>query len=245
MGLARGAGYSMMNERDDQARPGVLYLVATPVGTLGDITFRAVELLRSVDVIAAEDTRHTRKLLDHYDIKPGLLTSYHSHNADRKTASLIKMLRDGKSMAVTSDAGSPGISDPGVLLVKAAVEAGIAVSPIPGASAPLLAITASGFPSHRFIFEGFLPRKKGRKTLIESWREEPRSIVFFEAPVRLVKTLKDIEAVTGARQVCIAREITKKFEEFIRGDIAEVIGELESRGKVKGEITVALAPARY
>lgn len=222
-----------------------LYLVATPLGNLGDITHRAVETLRAVDVIAAEDTRHTKNLLAHCGVRYNRLESYHSHNLERKTGALVREMQGGKSVALATDAGTPGISDPGAVLVKAAVEAGIPVVPVPGPSAPLLAVTASGFPSHRFAFEGFLPRKKGRKTLFESWIAEPRTIVFFEAGNRLVKTLKDIEAVTGDRQVCVARELTKKFEEFIRGDIADVIAQLESRRVVKGEVTVVVAPEGF
>ncbi|VAX22451.1 16S rRNA (cytidine(1402)-2'-O)-methyltransferase [hydrothermal vent metagenome] len=224
---------------------GTLYLVASPVGNLADITNRAVKILKSVDIIAAEDTRHTRRLLDHYEVKGRRLTSYHAHNVERKTPVLIEELKEGKSIALISDAGSPGISDPGAVLVREAVEEKIVICPIPGPSAPTLAVTASGFPSHRFVFEGFLPRKKGRKTLIESWRKEKRTIVFFEAPVRIVKTLNYIKEMIGDRKVCVARELTKKFEEFIRGDISDVIGELESRTSVKGEITVVVAPEGF
>ncbi|VAX18088.1 16S rRNA (cytidine(1402)-2'-O)-methyltransferase [hydrothermal vent metagenome] len=221
---------------------GTLYLVASPVGNLADITHRAVEILQSVDIIAVEDTRHTKRLLDHYEIKGRRLTSYHAHNVDRKTPALIERLKAGESVALISDAGSPGISDPGAVLVREAVAESVTVCPIPGPSAPILAVTASGFPSHRFIFEGFLPRKKGRKTLVESWRKEKRTIVFFEAPVRIVKTLIYIKEMIGDRKICVARELTKKFEEFIRGDISDVIYELESRASVKGEITVVVAP---
>jgi 16S rRNA (cytidine1402-2'-O)-methyltransferase len=148
-------------------------------------------------------------------------------------------------VALITDAGAPGISDPGALLVRAAVENGIVVSPIPGANATILAVTASGYPSHRFVFDGFLPRKKGRRKLFESWVEEERTVVFFEAANRIVKTLGDIQAVVGERKVCVARELTKKFEEFIRGDISEVILDLESRDKIKGEITVVIAPEGF
>ncbi len=226
-------------------KTGTLYLVASPVGNLADITGRAVEILKSVDIIAAEDTRHTKRLLDHYKVTGRRLTSYHAHNVERKTPVLIERLKAGESVALISDAGSPGVSDPGAVLVKEAVGEGIVVCPIPGPSAPILAVTASGFPSHRFIFEGFLPRKKGRKTLIESWRGEKRTIVFFEAPVRIVKTLIYIREALGNRKICVARELTKKFEEFIRGDISDVICELESRASVKGEITVVVAPGGF
>ncbi len=233
---------------DDRGKetPGDLYLVATPVGNLGDITLRAIETLKSADIIAAEDTRHTRTLLDRHDIKPKRrLEPYHAHNIERATSTLIKEMLKGKTVALVSDAGSPGISDPGAALVKAAIKENVAVIPIPGATAPILAVAASGFPSNRFIFEGFLPRKKGRKAMFESWREERRTILFFESPKRIVKTLQKILEIIGPRKICIARELTKKFEEFIRGEIDEVISELESRHSVKGEITVVVAPEGF
>jgi len=226
-------------------KPGSLYLVATPIGNLEDITHRAVETLKAADVIAAEDTRHTKILLGRYGIAGARMTPFHSHNIDRQTPVLVAELLEGKNVALVSDAGTPGVSDPGAVLVKAAVEKGITVYPIPGAAAPVLAVTASGFPSHRFVFEGFLPRKKGRKTLFDSWRGEPRTIVFFESPQRIIKTLREIHGVLGERKVCVARELTKKFEEFIRGGIAEVANELESRPSVKGEITVVIAPENF
>ncbi|MDH5510829.1 MAG: 16S rRNA (cytidine(1402)-2'-O)-methyltransferase [Nitrospinota bacterium] len=227
---------------EDQTAPGALYLVATPVGNLADITQRAIDTLSSVDIVAAEDTRHSRTLLARHEIKVKRLESYHAHNLDSRTGQLVRHLLDGKSVALISDAGTPGISDPGSALVRAAVEAGVTVCPIPGASAPVLALTASGFPSHRFVYEGFLPRKKGRRRLIDSWKEEPRTVVFFESGLRLVKTLEQIASALGPRKVCVAREMTKKFEEFLRGDIGEVIEELSRRGGVKGEVTVVLAP---
>ncbi|MDH5638854.1 MAG: 16S rRNA (cytidine(1402)-2'-O)-methyltransferase [Nitrospinota bacterium] len=230
---------------DDQAESGVLYLVATPVGNLDDITQRAIDTLKTVDIVAAEDTRHSRILFSRHEITVNRLESYHAHNLDSRTGHLVRQLLDGKSVALISDAGTPGISDPGSALARAAVEAGITVCPIPGASAPMLALTASGFPTHRFVYEGFLPRKKGRKTLIDSWKDEPRTVVFFESGLRLVKTLEQISAALGPRKVCVAREMTKKFEEFLRGDIGEVIEELSRRGGVKGEVTVVLAPAGY
>ena len=225
---------------------GVLYLVGTPVGNLSDFTPRGVETLKAAGIIAAEDTRHSRQLLDHYGIRPQRLEAYHSHNLSKRTAPLVKSLLEGISVALISDAGSPGISDPGAVLVRAAVEAGITVCPIPGPSAVVLAVTASGFPSHRFVFEGFLPRKKGRKRIIGSWKEEERTVVFFESGVRIVKTLEEMADILGPeRQVCAAREITKKFEEFLRGRLDNVIGELKGRGSVKGEFTLVLAPEGF
>jgi len=234
-----------MNTGHEKGGTGVLYLVATPVGNLSDLSHRAVEILNMVDVVAAEDTRHSGILFRHYGIRPAKVTPYHPHNIERKTGELVRILQQGRNVALVTDAGSPGISDPGSALVRAAVDKGVAVCPVPGASAVVLAVTASGFPSHRFVYEGFLPRKKGRKTLFESWRNEPRTIVFYEAANRVVKTLTDILRTTGARKVCVARELTKKFEEFIRGDAGEVIAQLESRGRVKGEITVVIAPAGF
>jgi len=236
----------MPEDESREETPGALYLVATPVGNLADITYRAIDTLKSADIIAAEDTRHTRILLDRHDVKPkARLFSYHAHNIERATSTLVKELLGGKSVALVSDAGSPGISDPGAALVKAAVEENVTVCPIPGATAPILAVAASGFPSSRFVFEGFLPRKKGRKTLLESWKDEKRTILFFESPKRIVKTLHEISQIVGPRKICVARELTKKFEEFIRGDVGEVISALESRQSVKGEITVVVAPKGF
>jgi len=229
----------------EQIAPGVLYLVATPIGNLADITHRAIDILAAVDIVAAEDTRHSRVLFAHHGIHPKRLEAYHSHNLESRTGHLVKELVAGNSVALISDAGTPGISDPGAVLVKAAVEAGITICPIAGASAPILAVTASGFPSHSFIYEGFIPRKKGRRTLFESWKKEERTVVFFESGVRLVKTLEQMAETIGPRKVCVAREMTKKFEEFLRGDIAQVIAELSRRGEVKGEVTVVLAPEGF
>ena len=224
---------------------GVLYLVATPVGNLADMTLRAIDTLNAVDIVAAEDTRHSRVLFGRHGVAVKRLESYHAHNLEARTGALVRHMLDGRSVALVSDAGTPGISDPGSALVRAAVDAGITVCPIPGASAPLLALTASGFPTHRFVYEGFLPRKKGRGTMMESWKDEARTVVFFESGLRLIKTLEQVSSTLGPRKVCVAREMTKKFEEFLRGDIADVIGELSRRGGVKGEVTVVLAPAGF
>lgn len=221
---------------------GILYMVATPIGNLSDMSARAVESLKSVDIVAAEDTRHSRILFSHYGIHPQRVVSYHAHNIESRTKELLAELQRGKNVALVTDAGSPGISDPGAVLVRDAVAEGVTICPLPGASAVTLALMASGFPTHRFIYEGFLPRKKGRKTMFESWVEEERSVVFFESPHRIVKTLREIRAITGSRRVCVAREMTKLHEEFIRGEIGDVADELEKRGTVKGEITAVLAP---
>lgn len=221
---------------------GVLYMVATPIGNLSDMSARAVEALRSADIVAAEDTRHSRTLFSHHGITPRRVVSYHAHNIEFRTRELLEELRRGKSVALVTDAGSPGISDPGAVLVREAVAAGVTIRPLPGASAVTLALMASGFPTHRFIYEGFLPRKKGRRSMFESWVNEERSIVFFESPHRIVKTLLEIRQIAGSRRVCVAREMTKLHEEFIRGEIGEVAEELEKRGEVKGEITAVIAP---
>ena len=221
---------------------GVLYVVATPIGNLSDMSARAVETLKSADIVAAEDTRHSRILFNHYGIHPQRVVSYHAHNIESRTRELVEELRSGKNVALVTDAGSPGISDPGAVLVREAVAQGVTICPLPGASAVTLALMASGLPTHKFVYEGFLPRKKGRKTMFESWVNEERSIVFFESPHRIVKTLREIQAITGSRQVCVAREMTKLHEEFIRGQIGDVAGELEKRGEVKGEITAVIAP---
>lgn len=221
---------------------GVLYMVATPVGNLSDMSARAVDALKSADIVAAEDTRHSRILFSHHGITPRRVVSYHAHNIESRTRELLEELRRGKSVALVTDAGSPGISDPGAVLVREAVAHGVTICPLPGASAVTLALMASGLPTHRFIYEGFLPRKKGRRSMFESWVNEERSIVFFESPHRIVKTLREIQQIAGSRQVCVAREMTKLHEEFIRGEIGEVAGELEKRGEVKGEITAVIAP---
>ncbi len=229
----------------DTTAVGQLLLVGTPLGNLADFTPRGVEALRTANIVACEDTRHSRVLFDHYDLAPASVVSYHAHNLDRMTSRLVAAMVDGETVALISDAGTPGISDPGAPLVKAAIEAGVAVVPIPGPTAPILAVTASGFPSHRFVYEGFIPRKKGRQTMMESWRDEKRTVIFFESPQRIVKTLRDMAERLGPRKVCVARELTKKFEEFLRGDIAGVAETLAARPSVKGEITVVLAPRNW
>ena len=203
--------------------PGTLFVVATPIGNLEDITARALRILREVDLIAAEDTRVTRKLLSHFDIHTPL-TAYHAHTSEGRGNALIEKLVSGLSIALVSDAGTPAISDPGADLIAAAVAAGLRVEPIPGPSAIVTALVASGLPTGRFVFEGFLPRTKSdyRERLIAVARET-RTTVIYEAPSRLVDTLRDLARVAGdTRWVCVAREVTKKFEEFRRGTLAEV-----------------------
>jgi 16S rRNA (cytidine1402-2'-O)-methyltransferase len=227
--------------------PG-LYLVATPIGNLGDITLRALDVLRRVDRIACEDTRQTQKLLNHFGIsKP--TESLHEHNEHERTAGLVEALRTGARIAVVTDAGMPGISDPGSWLSSAAIEAGIAVFPIPGANAALSALVASGLPTGEFHFHGFLPEKAGaRRTRIETLAaagDEAGTLVFYEAPHRILDTLGDLEAVFGPTlKVVIARELTKVHEEFLRGTVSEVRSELAGRDRIRGEITLLVqAPA--
>ena len=228
--------------------PGTLYLVATPIGNLEDITFRAVRILKEAGVIACEDTRRTRKLLDHYGIGTALI-SYHEHNEVARAAELAARLAGGEAVALVSDAGTPLVSDPGYRIVARAVEAGVAVVPIPGPSAALAALAASGLPTDAFRFCGFLPaRSNERRRVLESLRGESATLVFYEAPHRILAALDDIGAALGPRRAVIARELTKIHEEFLRGTPEELRRILAARPVVKGEITVvigkATAPAR-
>ena len=217
---------------------GALYIVSTPIGNLGDITYRAVEVLSRVDLIAAEDTRTSRVLLERYGIRTPV-TSFHSHNQVQKTPVLLQRLQEGQSIAVISDAGTPGISDPAYYLVTRAVEAGVEVVPIPGAAAFLAALVVSGLPAHRFVFEGFLPAKKGRKKRLSQLAEEERTIVLYESPHRLLKTLRELLEVLGNRKIAVARELTKKFEEIFRADLQTALAEFENR-KVRGEFVLVV-----
>src|SRR5271170_3331968 len=225
------------------ARPA-LYLVATPIGNLGDITLRAVRVLKEVDVIACEDTRQTQKLLNHYGITTRTV-SYHEHNEMTRAAELVKDLQEGTSVALVTDAGMPGISDPGFRLISLAIRHHVPVVPIPGASAFLSALVASGLPTDSFRFSGFLPAKRGeRRAALEAIKASPRTQVFYEAPHRVVEALEDICEVLGeARHVVIAREVTKLYEEFLRGRAGEVLQTLRSRDGVKGEITLLIGKA--
>jgi 16S rRNA (cytidine1402-2'-O)-methyltransferase len=217
--------------------PGVLYLVSTPIGNLEDITLRALRVLREVDLIAAEDTRHTGLLLKHYSLDKRLI-SYHDFNKEKKAPLLIKNLQEGESVAVVSDAGTPGISDPSYLLVKLAIQNGIKVVPIPGASAFLSALVVSGLPTDKFVFEGFLPAKPGkRRKRLAELQDERRTIIMYESPHRFTKTLDDISEILGQRRMVVARELTKKFEEIIR-DTPEGIKQAFAGRKIKGELVV-------
>ena len=223
--------------------PGRLYIVATPIGNLEDITYRAVRLLGEADLIACEDTRQTRKLLDHYGIqKPAV--SYHEHNENERAAELAARMLAGATVALVSDAGMPLVSDPGYRLVRAAVENGIEVIPLPGPSAILAALAASGLPTDAFHFAGFLPAKTAQRTkLLEALREEQATLIFFEAPHRVAEALEAIGQVLGGRPVVVARELTKLHEEFLRGTAGEIRAALEAREAVKGEITILVGKA--
>ncbi len=219
---------------------GVLYVVATPIGNLEDITLRALRVLKAVDLIAAEDTRHTRKLLAHYGITTPL-TSYYDQIEARKAPVLLAELQAGKTIALVSDAGTPGIADPGYRLVKGAVAAGIPVVPIPGPSALLALLSIGGLPVDRFVFEGFLPAKSSqRQKALQRLRHEERTLVFFEAPHRLAAMLADLQRICGDRQVVVGRELTKVFEEVVRGTVSEVRAWLQDR-EVKGEVVLLVA----
>jgi 16S rRNA (cytidine1402-2'-O)-methyltransferase len=221
-----------------------LYLVGTPIGNLEDITLRAVRVLKEVDVIACEDTRQTQKLLNHYGITTRTI-SYHQHNEMTRSAELVKAMQEGGSLALVSDAGMPGISDPGFRLVSLAIRHRVPVVPIPGAAAFLAALVASGLPTDSFRFSGFLPAKRGeRRAALEAIKSSPRTQVFYETPHRIVEALEDVVEVLGAlRRVVIAREVTKLHEEFLRGRAGEVAETLKSRDGVKGEITLLIGKA--
>jgi len=216
---------------------GNLFVVSTPIGNLGDVTHRAIETLGAVSLIAAEDTRRTRILLNRYEIKTPL-SSYNSFNKIKKGREFVERLKKGDDMALVSDAGTPGISDPHYHLVNSAIEEGVSIYSIPGPSALLAALTVSGLPMDRFVFEGFLPRKKGRTTMLESLAHERRTIVLFESPNRIQKTLQDLYRFFGDRKVAVTRELTKMYEEVVRGNLEELSTLTRNW---KGEITVVIA----
>jgi 16S rRNA (cytidine1402-2'-O)-methyltransferase len=222
---------------------GTLYIVATPIGNLEDITLRALHVLKEADLIACEDTRQTRKLLDHFQISKRMV-SYHDHNEASRAEELIGRLERGENIALVSDAGTPLISDPGYRLVAAAVAAGVTVTPIPGASAAMSALSAAGLPTDAFRFCGFFAPKSGqRRQALEELKREDCTLVFYEAPHRILETLEDIAAVMPSRPVVIARELTKMHEEFLRGTASEVHASLAARPSVKGEITLLIGKA--
>ncbi len=233
--------YLRVHSDSMEKRTGTLYVVATPIGNMEDITLRALRILKEVDVIAAEDTRHTRHLLQRYGIETPLV-SFHQHSSAGRLQAIIQRLLSGESVALVTDAGTPGISDPGGVLVAEAHRAGIRVVPIPGASALTALLSVSGLPAHRFRFEGFVPRKEGaRKRFFESLADEEVPIVLYESPHRLLKTLQSAYEVLGDRLVVIGRELTKQFEEVFRGRLSEAIERWQAKPP-KGEFVIAIAP---
>jgi len=224
---------------DKNETRGILYICGTPIGNLEDITLRALKILKKVKLIAAEDTRHTKKLLNHYQINTKI-TSYYEYNKFRKAPHLVEILKNGKDIALVSDAGMPGISDPGYVLINLALKNNIKIIPIPGISALITALVVSGLPTDKFVFEGFLPRKiKERKRYFKSIENEERTVIFYETPHRLKRALKDMLDVWGERKIVIARELTKMHEEIIRGKLSQVLTEISTK-EIKGEITLVV-----
>jgi 16S rRNA (cytidine1402-2'-O)-methyltransferase len=227
-----------MSESIPAAQKGVLYIVATPIGNLEDITVRALKILRDVDLIAAEDTRKSGKLLSHYRIK-NRLVSYHEHNEKRRTPELVDQLLEGTSIALVSNAGTPCVSDPGYRLVAAAVANKIPVVPVPGPSAVMTAMSAAGLPTDSFVFIGFAPKKKGKRMkLLAELAFEPRALIFFESPRRILTFLEEVVSYIGDRPAVLAREMTKLHAEFIRGSVSEILETLEAKPEIKGECTL-------
>jgi len=224
---------------DKNKTRGILYICGTPIGNLEDITIRALRILKEVKLIAAEDTRHTKKLLIHYQVNTKV-TSYHEYNKFKKASYLVEILKNGQDIALVSDAGMPGISDPGYVLINLALNNNIKIIPVPGVSALITALVVSGLPTDKFVFEGFLSRKiKEKKRYFKSIENEERTIIFYEAPHRLKRALKDMLDVWGERKIVIARELTKKYEEIIRGNLSQVITEINTK-EIKGEITLVV-----
>ena len=223
-------------------KTGTLYIVSTPIGNLEDITLRALKVLGDVRIIAAEDTRHTQKLLHHYDIHTPR-TSYHDHNKEEKSEILIAKLKEGNDIALVSDAGTPGISDPGYYLINRAIDENIKITPIPGPTASIAALSISGLPTDAFVFEGFLPAKKGaRQKRLKELASERRTIIMFDTPRRVSSSLEDISAILGDRRVVLTRELTKMFEEVIRDKVSGVIDKIKGKS-LKGEITIIIEGA--
>jgi len=224
--------------------PSTLYIVATPIGNLEDITHRALRVLREVDLIACEDTRHTRKLLNHFGIETKTI-SYHEHNERERAEELCALLESGKSVAIVSDAGTPLISDPGFRVVNLAIEKGISIVPVPGASALVAALSASGLPSDQFLFAGFLPpRANARSVALEKLRSIDATLIFYEAPHRIAATLRDALAVFGDREAVIARELTKLHEEFVRGKLSKLSERVSDAKTARGEMVLLIAGAQ-
>lgn len=222
----------------EEIQRGALYVVPTPIGNLEDITLRALNILKQVDVIAAEDTRTTKFLLDHYHIEKTLL-SFYSHNEQVRVPQIIQRLKNGDAVAIVSDAGTPGISDPAFSIITAAIENEIKIIPLPGPTAFVPVLVASGMATHEFVFEGFLPHKKGRRTKLERLKSEERTIVLYESPHRILKTLQELLEHCGDRKVVVGREMTKIYEEIIRGKLSDVVNDFSTR-TIKGEFVVVL-----
>jgi 16S rRNA (cytidine1402-2'-O)-methyltransferase len=230
-----------MDKRADLAAAGTLYVVATPIGNLQDITLRALDVLKTVDLVAAEDTRKTARLLRHFGIDTALV-SYHEHNEAARTPQLVRRLQQGASIAVVTNAGTPGISDPGYRIVSAAAAAGVRVAPVPGAVAAAAALSASGLPTDAFVFEGFLSKKAGRRSRrIRALASEARTIILYESPQRIAALIAELLPVFGDRPAVLAREITKRYEEFIRGGLRAILENLNRRTDIKGECTLLIA----
>ncbi len=227
----------------DSSPAGTLFIVSTPIGNLDDMTIRAVKVLGEVDLIAAEDTRTSGILLKHFDIRKPMV-SYFSYNEARRSEKLVRALHEGRNVALITDAGTPGISDPAYVVIREAISEGIAVVPIPGPSAALAALVASGLPMDRFVFEGFLPLKKGRQTRWKSLVQEERSIVIYESPQRIVKAVEELIQHLGDRRIAVGRELTKKFEEVVRGKASVVLKHLQAR-EPRGEYVVVIAGTDY
>lgn len=232
---------SLTNDPDDPDHTGRLYVVGMPIGNPEDITLRALTVLAQVDLIAAEDTRNTRQLLSRHNLSAPLI-SYHEHNEDKRAPELVARLSRGETIALVSDAGTPTVSDPGYKLITSALAEGIAVVPVPGVSAVTAALSVSGLPTDAFVFIGFPAKKKARRaSQLEALSREPRTIVFYESPKRVRGLLAELMAIMGDRQVVLSREMTKSYEEFLRGRVSEVLPILESREQVKGECTLLVA----
>ncbi len=230
-----------MDSRSSVTAPGTLYVVATPIGNLEDITLRALSVLKAVDLIAAEDTRKTGQLLKHFGIATALV-SYHEHNETVRTPGLVRRLQQGAAIAVVTNAGTPGISDPGYRIVTAAAAAGLRIVPVPGAVAAAAALSASGLPTDAFVFEGFLAKKAGKRSRqIKALASEARTIILYESPQRITALIADILPVFGDRRAVLAREMTKRYEEFIRGPLSEILENLKNRADLKGECTLLIA----
>jgi 16S rRNA (cytidine1402-2'-O)-methyltransferase len=226
-----------MSNLNENEVTGILYICGTPIGNLEDITLRALKILKEVNLIAAEDTRHTLKLLNHYQINTKI-TSYYEYNKFKKAPYLVKILKEGQDIALVSDAGMPGISDPGYVLIDLALKNNIKIIPVPGVSALITALVVSGLPTDKFVFEGFLPRKiKERKRYFKSIENEERTIIFYETPHRLKRALKDMLEILGDRKVVVARELTKMYEEIIRGKLSQILSKIDLK-EIKGEITL-------